>query len=426
MIDQIFLDMLSPAIYKQLIESFPVHLFHRIIHENKTAVILLGDLRGGELTWNTLYKHVLDINNADLILVPVGEIPQHKQSSSLLKRAKFTFYIPHFDDWAEVMDIISKGNTRYRRILPGIIDNTSILLGGSSLGTAKGSGALIFSVRWILREFLRENQFHIMYDRFVLTRSDQYYVCEHDLSRLLPVSKIFIPKGEDYRGICDRHIVCSSKDVMAVLNVLPPLIENPEKYKRYTSLQLSNTESFLNIRLEEMGLLERVDRFRRMMFIASVAGDNYTWEPPITKNISEGVSFKYQFEYLSAKYECFRLLKYHGGQDFSPPIGMASWNGVVLQGWACDRDNPLESTYVKAYISNVTFNSDSFQMIFKTDKQSGIDVRTQCNGGIYHRFSKLIPSNVSKTNHSVMTVYAIDLMDPRVEVEILKTNFTLP
>jgi hypothetical protein len=170
---------LPPAIFKKLVESFPMHFFHPIIHENKTAVILLGDLRGGELTWNTLYQHVLDINNADLILVPIGEIPEVKKSSSLLRRAKFTFHIPQYNDWADVMDIISRGNRRYRSILPSIIGNSSILLGGSSLGSAEGSGALIFSARWILREYIRENRFDMIYDRFVLTRSDQYYICDH-------------------------------------------------------------------------------------------------------------------------------------------------------------------------------------------------------------------------------------------------------
>jgi len=39
---------------------------------NQTLVILMGNLRGGEKAWKTLYRRVLDINNADLALV-IGE-----------------------------------------------------------------------------------------------------------------------------------------------------------------------------------------------------------------------------------------------------------------------------------------------------------------------------------------------------------------
>jgi hypothetical protein len=47
--------------------------------KNKTLVILTGSIRGGEQTWRTLYRQVLDLNEADLMLV-VGHVPPPRKS----------------------------------------------------------------------------------------------------------------------------------------------------------------------------------------------------------------------------------------------------------------------------------------------------------------------------------------------------------
>jgi hypothetical protein len=428
--DSIKIEGIVYSLSEKLINSFPLELFHIVRHENSTAVIMLGDLRGGEDTWSTLYKYVLDINNADLILVTIGEVPASKNSSSLLRRAKYTFQIPQFADWSEVMDIIALGNKTWRSIVPRVIGTSSILLGVSSIGSLKGSGALIFSARWILRKIIQENRFHLIYDRFVLTRSDQFYLCNHNLSNLLPVSKIFIPKGEDYRGICDRHLICSSDDVNAVLDLLPPLIKNPERYAKYSQSNFANTESFLKLRLKETRLIRKVERFPRTMFVAAVSGDNFTWKPPVTKkNLSERVSFKYEREYLAAKAECFAMIKDIGDQQLttlnSPPMGFGLWNGSVITGWACDKDNPLASLTVRICVSHYqgTNYSEIYRLNVPASLKSNRKIRERCYGGLRHRFSLVIPSHALRTNNPRIQAFAIDPMDPSVEVEIF--NITI-
>ena len=45
------------------------------------------------------------------------------------------------------------------------------------------------------------------YHRFMVARADQYYRCELDLTAM-DASRIWVPEGEDYGGLCDRLIVC--------------------------------------------------------------------------------------------------------------------------------------------------------------------------------------------------------------------------
>lgn len=49
---------------RRLEASFPFHLFETTPSGNRTAVIILGNLRGGERTWNSLYEHVLEFENS--------------------------------------------------------------------------------------------------------------------------------------------------------------------------------------------------------------------------------------------------------------------------------------------------------------------------------------------------------------------------
>ena len=56
----------------------------------KFLVILTGNARGGEITWNTLYNKVLIPNNADLALL-FGK--DYKKSESLYSEAKYIWEV---------------------------------------------------------------------------------------------------------------------------------------------------------------------------------------------------------------------------------------------------------------------------------------------------------------------------------------------
>jgi len=197
-------------------------------------VLLTGNLRGGETCWQSLYKHVLDINGADLGLM-IGEIPPQYQNASLLKRAKYIWTVPEHDDWAEAMEMIENKTDHWReKVFGSLGSHSNIFLGGANRG--RGSGAIVFMFRYYLRQELQQmHELLLRYDRFVVTRVDHFYLCNHNISELEP-GYLWVPTGEDYEGVCDRHFVVDHEHILQALDVFL-------EHNRATVLILSRTTS---------------------------------------------------------------------------------------------------------------------------------------------------------------------------------------
>ena len=92
--------------------------------------------------------------------------------------------------------------------------------------------------------------------------------------------------------------------ILSVLNVLPPVIHHPENYYKFQG----NPESFFFLRMKEDGLFERIRRFRRTMFIASVEGDETRWHVKERRPafVKDGITiqYKYEDEYYLAMTSC--------------------------------------------------------------------------------------------------------------------------
>jgi hypothetical protein len=262
----------------------------------KTLVILIGNLRGGEKAWQTLYENLLDVNEADLALL-IGETRESYQNATLFERAKYVWPIDEFDDWADAIDQIN-GTEWRQRLLPFLTDQSDGILGG--VQDFKGSGAIIFMMRYFLSQHLQTTGLLKAYDRFVITRADHYYRCRHDLS-LLSNHFIWLPRGEDWNGITDRHIVVPRQHVLAALDILPPVIQHPQQYSRL--LREGNPEQLIRQRWKEGGLLPYVRRFDRMMFTCGETGDTSRWRQ-LGGEVEEGVRLKYEKEYKATYDTC--------------------------------------------------------------------------------------------------------------------------
>ena len=269
---------------------------------NRTLLVILGSLRGGELAWSTLYDNVLDPNQADLALM-IGRVPTDRKASSMYQRAKYVWEFDEYDNWADAMDLIN--GSEWRGSLAKFLPSKSHLLGGMELPntTSVGSGAIIFMIRWFLSNEIRRNGLTSRYDRFVLTRADHYYLCVHNLS-LLSQNDLWIPDGEDYGGITDRHLVVSSRDVLNALDILPGLLKNPGLYEQCFSEKHCNAETLIKKRWEAMGLVSKVRRFPRMMFTCATEGDTTRWKKMSTEIVPEGVHLKYKSEYYESHENC--------------------------------------------------------------------------------------------------------------------------
>jgi hypothetical protein len=264
---------------------------------NRTMVVLLGNLRCGERAWNTLLTHVLDVNHADLCVITQTP-PQRYIQNSLFQRAKYVEIVPDFTDWGDALDLMEHSTSWRNRILP-LYHPNNILLGG--VGNISGSGAIIFWYRWYLSKLIVKYQWIQRYDRFVITRNDHYYACPHHLD-MLNHSYLWLPSGEDYQGLTDRHLVVSNTHVLQALDILPPMLTHPDRYQR--SLTKSNSEQFLKRRYTEEGLLPLVRRFRRVMFTCSQTGDASRGAPLRHESVPEGVRLKYPTEYQASMDTC--------------------------------------------------------------------------------------------------------------------------
>ena len=135
---------------------------------------------------------------------------------------------------------------------------------------------------------------------------------------------VWVPTGEDYAGICDRHVVCSSDMVMKVIDVLPSLLSDPDLY--HTSqgaLRNTKPEQFLKLFWEKTGVFPKIRRFDRVMFTLMQDGVDTTRGRTASRRhiddklMRKGLRVKYPHEYHEARCTCKQkgresgLFKYH-------------------------------------------------------------------------------------------------------------------
>jgi hypothetical protein len=272
---------------------------HEIPEQNKTLVILMGNLRGGEKAWKTLYEHVLDVNSADLALMIGETLPQY-QNSSLFGRASYHWTTPEYDDWGEALDLIN--GTAWRETVVPMMHPNSTILGGVKMKSFKGSGAVIFMIRWFLSRKIEELQLTEKYDRFIITRSDHYYLCRHAISGLND-EYLWTPKGINWGGITDRHLIVSRKYLLQALNILPVLLQRPEDYIDMLKNPEGNPEKVLRKSWKLQLIKDRHRRFERMMFTCGESGDTTRWKQ-LGELVEEGVRLKYASEYRESHATC--------------------------------------------------------------------------------------------------------------------------
>lgn len=318
------------ALGHKTISSFPYELFSTTTHvkSKKTLVIIMGTIRGGERAWASMYNNLLKPNSADLALLVPRNTP--RSSSSLFYHSKFVWEHNEYSDWGFAIDKFIPGGNQsgWRELQKFKVLNLLGVFGGTK-ETPRGSGSIIFLLRVFLQEKINLLGLVEQYDRFVLTRSDHYYGCRQNLDDL-DNRYLWVPRGEDYFGITDRHLVCNSSHIMKALNILPPigtvryyctrilyfhlvvtflmiqyffailcLVLNPGRYWNFRG----NPERLIKLRWEEEGLWESVRRFPRMMFTCAVSKDTTRWMRK-GKLVPEGVYLKYTNEYTMTKATC--------------------------------------------------------------------------------------------------------------------------
>jgi hypothetical protein len=264
-------------------------------------VVVLGSLRCGEAAWESLYRNVLDYNNADLAVITQAKstTENNHHNISLLQRAKYVWEVPSYTDWADALDLIAEGRAWREQVPEYYVDHEAGILGGAL--NYSGSGAIIFWYRWFLTERIRELNWTSRYDRFVITRSDHFYLCQQDINKLDPYF-LWVPQGQTWGGVTDRYLVVNASDVLEALNVLLPLLKDPSRYSNVLQ-QRVNTERFLAVRWREQSLFP-AKRNPRTMFLCMNREDALTSWKPLGVEVFPGVYTKYHIEFKSSQRSC--------------------------------------------------------------------------------------------------------------------------
>lgn len=248
--------------------------------KEKTLTIVMGNARGGEQTWETLFSNLLEVYNSDLLLC-FGKTDQ--KDNSLYKKANYIFEIDEYKDWRDYY-------TQY------FFNNwEKSFLRGRSIGLAggfkkcRGSGAVIFAIR----HFIKTNCVDIInqYDRIILTRSDHFYYKKHEY---LPNDRIWIVEGENYSGITDRHHIFPSSFYKEMLGVVE-YMDSDIGYSEIAPLYKPNTEKVLFLSFKYYNILQHIERFKRLQFTVATPEDKTRW-------IHKGVTPLPGFDNLYIKY----------------------------------------------------------------------------------------------------------------------------
>jgi hypothetical protein len=269
----------------------------------KCLIIVIGTIRGGPLAWKSAIKNLVDTNHADLALfVGVKHLVSSVKNTSLLfQQSKYIWTHEEYDDWADAIDLIHGSKWR-NTVLPFYSQNGGIFSGVAGI---QGSGAIIFMIRWFLAQRLEKEGIMEQYERFIITRSDYYYLCPCNIQHLDVENFLWIPSLEDYGGYTDRFLVVGRYHLLSALNILPSILQyNTSMIKEVVSrhVDLWNPESLIKYRWDQDGL--RVRYLPLVMFTCAAMMDKSRWKQRSQTLYPEGIYLKYRKEYFIAKETC--------------------------------------------------------------------------------------------------------------------------
>ncbi len=245
-----------------------------------------GSPRGGIKAWQSLLKYVKQPLSADLA-VSYGD--KFILPKILKENATYDWKFKEPENWSDYFSNEYKGTWK------------EFLLLGKDLGMAggidnnTGSGAIVSG----LKDIIYKNYMAILenYKYIIHTRFDQLYIDRHNE---FDGEKIWIPEGEDYFGICDRHAIFPSsiaKEYFGICEYIndPKSLKNPPKKVTPESVFLEN--------LIKNNLEDRITRIRRNHLTVALKSDNTRWRLAKYKIFFfGGTLMKYPDEFITSIY----------------------------------------------------------------------------------------------------------------------------
>lgn len=221
-------------------------------------VILAGSPRGGEATWRSLYKYVIDYLDADLALCCSDK---WDRNNSLFKKANYIWTFEEMDNYSKYYKKHFNGSWKEYFDLSKDADGKETGLYSSGF------------VHFVFKDIVKKQYLDILkqYKNIIYTRFDQFHTEYHPK---IKEDKIYIPEGEDYFGICDRHAGFPSKYSEKFLGICEYI---NHKDALLTKRDHINCETTFEDHLMHEGIAKKVKRYKRTQFTASLKNEHTNW-----------------------------------------------------------------------------------------------------------------------------------------------------
>ena len=263
--------------------------------------IVLSETRAYENTWELFKKNVLEALNAELCLC-IADNQREIKSNPFYQHAKYVWTYEEPDDWGDAFDFAQQqeGQDGDWRQLLGV--KNEWLGGVKGAGAQAGSAGILLFMRWFLKTSLLKSGVLSRYDRFIVTRSDFVHRIPHAPLSLLDPRYIWIPDGENYGGVTDRHLVAHQSDIIATLSITDPILDSAEHLgcEMRTRSSSWNMEKYIKFSFDRMNLTPRVKRFPYTMYAVRSPDGHTRWQKG-EYHQELGYCIKYSEEYKSFK-----------------------------------------------------------------------------------------------------------------------------
>lgn len=250
----------------------------------KSLVILLGQTRAASLTGAGFQKHVIDaLSREGEVDVALCRCEGYDEPDDYFQNiAKYCWDFPEPATWSAVYRATARelgvGNPVEWETLKGIPGNWLGEIDEYG-GKREGSAARCLFLRYFALKQLRQRMLLGKYTHFILSRSDYLYVADHAPLSYLTPDRIWIPRGEEYGGITDRHTVFSSQHVEEVLDLLSPMLFSARRLKLLMGAGTVswNLESFVKLMLIWQSVYSSVRRFPGSMYLVRSDQSMSSW-----------------------------------------------------------------------------------------------------------------------------------------------------
>jgi hypothetical protein len=252
----------------------------------RVLVCIIAQTRAHQLTWSRFKRYVLDELGADLA-VCIGLDDGYSYSNPFWQHASYRWGIREYDDYFEALEslkgfMVDRPSGGWPNWRPLLDVGTDWLGGIKGKREQPGSGAIQIFFRAILLHKILSEGLLEKYDRFIIARSDGFWAVPHPPLSLLSPNYIWVPDGEHYLGVCDRHIILSQSHLPRSINLHERILMDPATLALEIKAMLQvpcpgiwqpgvwNAERYFALHLSNNGLLESVWTFPYVMLLAPV------------------------------------------------------------------------------------------------------------------------------------------------------------